>query len=208
MYVFSRMRHVNSASVREAVAAAVEVAGKVSSIAELDVSTWMTLASPAVGRITWSAMFDSVQQLVTVNQKLADSSDYGDWVDANDKLFDGPSEDALIQLVHGAPDPARTVNFVTATTAVCANGKLSAAMAAGVEVAEAATKISNIPTLFGAGQTGLYGSVVWLAAAETMGELEQGTAALAADPSWAQRLDEVGPLYQPGVETTWHQRLG
>lgn len=208
MYLFSRFRHVNSASVREGVAAAVEVAGMASTITGLDISTWMTFASREVGLISWSAMFDGLDDLAAATQKLAESGEYGDWIDAHDTLFEGPAEDGLIQLLHGAPDPGRTVNFVSVTTAVCVNGKLSAAMAAGVEFAELASKITAPPTIFGVSRTGLYGGVVWLSAGETLGELEQGEAALAADPSWVQLLDQHGPLFGPGVENIWHQRLG
>jgi hypothetical protein len=208
MYLFSRARHVNSASVREAVAAAVEVAGMASTITGLDVSTWMTFASREVGLISWTAMFDRLDDLAAATQKLAESSEYGDWIDAHDKLYDGPSTDGLIQMVHGAPDPERTVNFVSATTAVCVNGKLSAAMAAGVEFAELATKITAPPTVFAASRTGPYGGVAWISAGETLGELERGQEALAADPSWVQLLDQHGSLYGPDVETTLYQRLG
>jgi hypothetical protein len=208
MYLFNRSRHVNSASVREGVAAAVEVAGMASTITGFDISAWMTVASRDVGLISWSAMFESLDDLAAANQKLAESSEYGDWIDAHDALFEGRAEDGLSQLVHGAPDPERTVNFVSATTAVCVNGKLSAAMAAGVEFAELASKITAPPTIFAAYRTGLYGGVMWLSAGETLGELEQGEAALSADPAWVQLLDQHGPLFGPGVETALFQRLG
>ena len=208
MYMFSRSRHVNSASVREGVTAAVEVAGMASTIIGLDVSAWMSFASREVGLITWSGMFDNLDELAAATQKLAESSEYGDWVDAHDSLFEGRAEDALIQLVHGAPDSERAVNFVSATTAVCVNGKLSAAMAAGVEFAELASKITAPPTIFGAYRTGLYGGMIWMSAGETLGELEQGEAALSADPSWVQLLDQHGPLFGPGVESSLYQRLG
>ena len=208
MYLFNRSRHVNNGSVREGVGAALEVAGMASTITGLDVSAWMAFASREVGLISWSAMFDGLDELGAATQKLAESSDYGDWIDAHDALFEGPLEDSLIQVVHGAPDPQRTVNFVSATTGVCANGKLSAAMAAGVEIAEIASKITSIPMIFAVSRTGLYGGVVWLSAFETLGELEQGEAALSADPSWVQLLDQRGPLFGPGVETALFQRLG
>jgi hypothetical protein len=208
MYVFNRSRHVNSASVRGGVAAAVEVAGMATTITGLDVSAWMTFASREVGLVSWSAIFGGLDELAAATQKLSESSEYGDWVDAHDTLFEGPTEDSLIRLVHGAPDPDRTVNFVTATSAVCVNGKLGAAMAAGVELAELASKIASPPTILGVSRTGLFGGLVWLSAGETLAELEQADAALWSDPSWAQLVDQHGPLFEPGVETAWFQRLG
>ena len=207
MYLFSRFRHVNSASMREGVAAAVEVAGMASTITGLDVGAWMTIASREVARINWSAMFENLDELQAATEKLAGSTEYGDWVDAHDKLFDGPAEDALLQIVHGAPDPDRTVNFVAGIEAVCANGKLSAGLAAGVELAEAFTKISGSPILFAVRRTGLYGGVVWIAGAESLGALAALEETLFADPSWAPLVDQHGPAFEPGGETVWFQRL-
>jgi hypothetical protein len=207
MYLFSRFRHVNSASIREGVAAAVEVAGMASTITGLDVGAWMTIASPDVARVNWSAMFENLDELQTATEKLAASTDYGDWVDAHDNLYDGPTEDALVQIVHGAPDPERTVNYVAGVETVCANGKLSAGLSAGVELAEAFTKITGSPILFAVRRTGLYGGVLWISGAETLGELGALEETLFADSSWAPLVDQHGPAFEPGGETVWFQRL-
>lgn len=207
MYLASRFRHVNSASMREGVAAAVEAAGMASTITGLQVSAWTTVASPDSNLICWSAMIDHLADLDAANRTLGESTEFGDWLDAHDKFFDGRTEDGLVQVVHGTPDPARTVNVVMATQAVCAYGSLGSAMAAGVELAETATKITGIPTLFGALRTGLYGNVIWFAGTESLAELETTENALAADPSWLELVDQHGSLFQPGGETTWFQRL-
>jgi hypothetical protein len=94
------------------------------------------------------------------------------------------------------------------TTALCANGKVAAGMAAGVEIAETATKITGIPVSFGALETGPFGGVVWFAGAESMRETEEATAALATDPSWVQLVDSHGATFQTGAESAWYQRLG
>jgi hypothetical protein len=207
MYLFSRSRHLNSASARQSIAAAIEGAGLVYNITGMELSVWTTIASPDVGLISWSAMFDHLDDLATANQKLGESAEWGDWIENNDTLYEGPSEDSLIQLVHGTPDPERTVNFVSVTTAVCANGKLGAGIAAGIELAEAATKITDTPIIFGVAQTGLYGRVVWFAGAESMRETEEAEAALLGDPSWVQLVDQHGSSFQAGGESAWYQRL-
>jgi len=207
MYLFSRFRRVNSASAREAVAAAVEVAGMASTISGLPISSWITIASPEVGRINWSTTFEHLADFQAANDKLNDSKDYGDWADAHDKLFDGPAEDALMQIIHGVPDPDRTVNFVAGTRVVCATGKVGEATAAGVELAELATKISGQPMLVGATLTGLYGAMVFISGGESLAVAEEAQAALGADPSWLSFLDDHAALFQPGAETTWFQRL-
>ena len=207
MYLFSRFRRVHNASLRQGVAAAVEVAGMASDITGFEITPWMSLASREVSRINWSAMFGSLDELQAANEKLAASSEYGDWVDSHDELFEGPLEDAVLQIVHGTPDPARTVNFVAGVEAVCVNGKLSVGLAGGVELAEAFTKITGNPMLFAVRRTGLYGGVVWLAGSESLGELGKLEDALFADPSWPTLVDQHGASFAQGGETTWFQRL-
>jgi hypothetical protein len=207
MYLFSRSRHLNTASARQSIASAIEGAGLVNNITGMEFSVWTTFASPDVGRLVWSAMFEHLEDFQVAGQKLGESDEWNDWIENSDKLYEGPAEDALIQLVHGTPDPERTVNFVAVTTAVCANGKLGAGMAAGIEVAETATKITGTPVIFGAARTGPYGGVVWFGGAESMRETEEVEAALFADPSWVQLVDQNGSSFQAGAETAWYQRL-
>jgi hypothetical protein len=208
MYVFSRSRHLNTASARQSIASAVEGAGLARAITGLEFSVWTTFASTDVGLIVWSAMFEHLTDLEAAGQKLGESDEWNDWIDNSDQLYEGRSEDTLVQLVHGTPDLDRTVNFVSATTAVCANGMLAAGIAAGIEIAEAASKIIDAPVIFGIAQTGVYGRVAWFAGAESMRETEEAGAALLADPSWVRLVDRHGSCFQSGAETAWYQRVG
>jgi len=178
-----------------------------STITGLEVSTWTTVASRDVGLVVWSVALDNVGQLEAANGRLAESGEYGDWVDAHDHLFDGTTEDSLIQVMHSAIDPQRSVNVVFISTAVCANGKMAAAMQAGVEFAETITKISGLPTSFATTVTGAYGGVVWLGGAENMSEMEHGLSALNTDPSFVALVDQHGASFQPGTDVAWYQRL-
>ncbi len=208
MFVSARMRHLSSASAREGVAAAVEVAGMASDITGIDISTWASLWSRENGLIVWSATIESLSELEVAEEKLAASAEFGDWLDAHDKLFDGPTTDSLVQVVHGAPDSERTVNVAVVTNAVGANGKMAAAMAAGVELADATTKVTGIPTMFATNVTGLYGGAVWISGNENLGEMEKAITALNADSSFAALVDQHAPSFQAGTETTWYRRLG
>jgi len=207
MYLFSRSRHVSYASEREGIAAAVEAAGMVTSITGLEVSAWSTVASPDAGLIVWSVILESLADLDAANQKLAASQEFGDWLDAHDKLWDGRPRDYLAEIVHGGPDPDRPSNVVFASVGVCAVGNAAPAMAAGIELAEAVSKITGVPTSFGSAVTGPEGGVLWFGAVANLGELEQGRAALNADPSWIELVDRHGPLFQPGSELVLYQRL-
>jgi hypothetical protein len=208
MYVFSRSRHVNNASVREAVAGAVEIAGLAAGIAGIQIDTWTTIASRDAGRITWAAFFETLADFDTANQKLNASKEYGDWVDANDKLYVGPIEDSMLQVIHGAPDPARTFNILFVVNNRAVNGKVGEATAASIEIADLITKISGSPTLVCTSLTGPYGSLVTVGGLEKMADFDQLLAAINADPSFTGRVDEVGPLVQPDNDIVWYQRLG
>jgi hypothetical protein len=208
MYIFSRWGRVAAASPRQSIAAAIEVAGLVKSITDVDVSVFTTVASPDVGRISWSAMFESLAAMEAAFAKLNESQDYNDWADAHSHLFDGLPEDRMLQVIHGAVDPSQTVNVVSSVTGVCATGQLAAGLAAGVELAETAAKITGHGVLFGLAATGDYGRVAWLSGAESMADLDQAEAALNADPSWLPLVDRLSPAFQPNAETAWWQRLG
>ena len=76
--------------------------------------------------------------------------------------------------------------------------ELSAGLAAGVELAEAFTKITGSPILFAVRRTGLYGGVVWIAGSESLGALAAAEETLFADPSWAPLVDRHGSGVRAG----------
>jgi hypothetical protein len=130
-----------------------------------------------------------------------------DFVSATDKgaaLTVGGAEDTLSQLISGAPDPSRQIEYVTAVRTVCATGNLARGMELGVEIAQRAEKITGTPTLFLADVTGTYGGVGWVSGHETIKSLEATQQKLAADPSWAKYVDkEVKGIYadEPSLTT-------
>ena len=109
--------------------------------------------------------------------------------DAGAKYISGGLDDGLLQIVHGDPDPNRTIEYVTAVQAVCATGNIGNGMAVGVEIAQQAETITGLPTLFGADVTGPYGGVAWLTGYENIAALETAQQALAADAGWVSLID-------------------
>src|SRR5262245_53933874 len=104
MYLFSRSRHLKTASARQSIASAIGAAGLANEITGLEFSVWTTFASPDVGLLSWSAMFEHLDDLQAAGQKLSESDEFNDWIENSDNLYEGPSQDALIQLIHGTPD--------------------------------------------------------------------------------------------------------
>jgi hypothetical protein len=91
--------------------------------------------------------------------------------------------------------------------AVAANGTLQAAIDGGVEIAEAATRITGHPTMFIVGSTGPYGRNAWTTGTADIGEVERAESALMADPGWIHLIDRVGPAYQPGASQSIYRHV-
>ena len=206
MYLFSRTRRINTARGRAAMAKTVEIAARVSEISGYTISAWTTVFSPDFGTVRWTCRVEHLEELESINDKLAVSEDFGNMVEEADHLYSGPLQDSLVQLIHGAPtgDPPR---YIQATTAQAANGSLVASLGLAVELAEAGSRITGQPTLVGTGVTGPYGQVVWISGAPDLATAEQANAALAADSSWAQLVDRASNVFQPGAATTMFRRI-
>jgi hypothetical protein len=96
----------------------------------------------------------------------------------------GPFSDRLAQLVSGERDPSAPLpTYVTSSTAIAANGLLSAALANGGGDRRGATRISGVPTMFLVDTTGPYGGCQWTTGFADIGELERAESALMADES-------------------------
>ncbi len=101
----------------------------------------------------------------------------------------------------------RSPRYVTAARAVAANGRLGDAIAAGIEIAEASTRITGIPTMFLVESTGPYGGCRWSSGFADIGELERAETALAADEQWVALIDRVGTAYLDGASQTIFRRI-
>ena len=95
----------------------------------------------------------------------------------------GPFSDRLAQLVSGERDPSAPLpTYVTSSTAIAANGLLSAALANGGEIAQAPRGSAGcLPTMFLVDTTGPYGGCRWTTGFADIGELERAESALMAD---------------------------
>lgn len=187
--------------------AAMEAAGKVKQITGLEIGVWTTMFSPEVGTLVWSAQAEHLAEFETATDKLAADNGYLDWVASLDPFFEGPLVDGVLEVVHGELSGERP-GYVGVTTAVCANGALASAMAGGVEVAQAATRITGNTTLFCASLTGHYAGVAWVSGVADLAAFEQAGAAFAASPEWLALIDRIGPSFGPNPESTIYRRIG
>jgi hypothetical protein len=206
MYLFARTRSVNPGTLRDGIAAAVEVGAKASDIMGAPIFVWTTVLSPDVGAIMWSMRVDHLDELMTGGDAIAADDDFAEQLASTDGLFTGPFNDAVSQVISGEPSgpPAPYISVVTAT---CANGSLSEGMAIGVEIAEMATSLTSNATMFVASLFGDYGAVGWISGAADLATLEADNEVLSADAEWLKLVDRAGHAYAPGVTGRLLRRL-
>jgi len=200
MFLFTRSGRFAPGANREVVSFVGEVTEKVRQETGLDVHAWASTFSPDLGTVVWATFAEDLEHLEQANDKLTMSDAFIDLADRGAGLLAGPLTDGLAQVVAGEVDPsAPTPNYVTVASAVAANGQLRAALAGGAEIAEAASRITGIPTLFVVSTTGAYGGCAWTSGFTDIGQLEQAEAALMADDGWIDLIDRVGPSYAQGA---------
>jgi hypothetical protein len=186
----------------------VEVTEKVRQETSLDLHTWQATLSPQLGTIVWGAFVESLEELEAAQDKLAVSDQFTDLAEKGGALFDGPLADSLATVLHGQRDPGAPLPaYISSARATAANGRLGDAIAAGIEIAEAGTRITGIPTMFMMDATGPYGGCRWSTGFADIASLEQSQAALAADADWLALIDRVGTAYQSGASQAIFRRL-
>jgi hypothetical protein len=200
MFVFTRSGRFAPGANRDVVSFVGEVTEKVRQETGMDVHAWSSTMSPDLGTVVWATLVEDLEHLEQANDKLLASESFIDLADRGAGLFAGPLSDSLAQVAAGEVDPsAPTPNYILVARAVAANGQLRAALAGGVEIADAATRITGVPTMFLVSATGAYGGCAWSSGFADIGQLEQAEAALMADDGWMELIDRVGPSYAQGA---------
>ena len=115
------------------------------------------------------------------------------------KFTDGSLNDVLYRPIHGAPDPSRDVQYVSGVAATIASRNFARGMAAGVEIAQAAEKVTGLPTLFTSNTTGPYGGVGWLTGYESIAALDAAADKIAADAAFVKLVDSTKGCFVDGI---------
>ena len=192
MYLFTRAGRLAPGAFREGAAFVAAITEKVNQDTGLDVHTWAASMSPELGTVVWANFVESLEELEAAQDKL----------NVSDQFIE------LAEKVTGARDPSAPLpSYVGVARAIAANGHVSEAMAAGVEIAEASTRITGIPTMFLADVTGDYGGCRWNTGYADIGGMERAEAALVADESWLKLIDRIGPAFQEGATQSIYRRL-
>jgi hypothetical protein len=208
MYLFTRAGRFGPGAIREAVAFVGTMTEKVRQETGLDVHAWASTMSPNLGTTVWATFVEDLEHLEAAGDKLAASDSYIELTEKGAGLFAGPVSDGLAQVVSGELDPSAPLpNYATSARATAANGHLGAAMANGVEIAETATRITGVRSMFLVDATGAYGGCRWTSGFADIGELERAESALMADESWLALIDRVGPSYAQDAQQTIYRRI-
>lgn len=191
---------------------ATEMAERVNALTDLDVALYGLVYSPGVGTAVWTTFVPDLTALEAAGDKLLLDEDYNQAAARGAALTTGTLDDQLMQIVHGEPDPTRDVQYVTAVRAVCSAGNIAAGVGVGVEIAQAAERVTGAPTMFVIDTTGTYGGVGWITGHESAQAMEQAEQALMADPTWLAMIDEkAGGVYLSDPSTTTqliYRRMG
>jgi hypothetical protein len=206
MYLFGRSRRVNPAHARAALAVAVEARARASEIIGRPVFVWTSVMSPELGTVMWTARFDHLDEIVAADDAVMANSEFGDWVEQNDSLFSGNTEDVVSQVIHNPPS-GEPGAFISLVRAVAANGSFGEAMGLGVEIADTASRITGHPTMFVAPLTGPYGAMGWITSVPDLGALEAGNEALMGNEEWLKLIDRAGHAYETGAMSSILRRL-
>jgi hypothetical protein len=196
MYLFTRTGRFAPGHLADSLAWATAMKERVTAGTDLEVGLFAHTFSPALGTIAFTAFVPDLAVLEAANATLMADPDYHRAVDEGAAFLAEGMDDALIQLVHGEPDPSRSAQYVTTVQTVCANGMFARGVEVGVQLAQHAEKVTGGPTLFGVNVTGAYGSVGWITPHATIGDLESAQQALMADPDWLAMVDrDAGSAY-------------
>lgn len=204
MYLFARTRTAAPGRIVEATAFAADIAAKASSITGVEVSTWQVQFGAPLGTFIWTATVEQTADMATAGDKLVADNGYLEAILAADHLFDGHVEDAIAEIVGTAGDGGHRGEYATSVMAQCNAGHIGDAMAFGLEMMELVHGATGRDGLFTRGMYGPWATVAWFTLADTAAQIDEGNAALAANPDYLTKVDASADLFAPG---SGHGRL-
>lgn len=174
------------------------------------VGVWATVLSPGFGTITWTSRWADLSALEKGFANLMGNAKYAELAATGAEFVNGPINDVLYEIVYEGSSGNDDARYVGTVSAVCAPGNFARGMMGGIEIAQRAEKATGVSTGFAAGQTGAYGSVIWIAGYKDIVEFENAQHALAADMSFIEYIDSTTGAYiaDPNVtQSTLHMKL-
>jgi hypothetical protein len=199
MHLFTRTRTIDPAHAGEAHAFAVEMGQYASATTGLEVIPWATAYGGPVGTVSYSARVESQAAMgAALATLVADAGYQQRLVDSIGHLFTGPVEDNIGELVSFAGSGGNAGSFASIVTAQCAPGRISEAMAWGVDILSHHSKVTGLDGAFVRSLYGPWATLGWISLADSWEDLDASTAALATDATYLERIDDAGQLFLAG----------
>lgn len=198
MLLWTRTHQVEGVQHRDALASATDLAQQTATATALDVVPWTSVFGLPLGTVVYSAYVDSHAAIGAALTTLVADDGYQHITASSGARSLGPGEDTVDEVVHLAGSGDGVGNLACVVRAQCAPSRIAEATAWGIDVLSLASKVTGLD---GALLRGLYGpcaTLAWIGLAECMEELDIATAALGADATFLERIDDAGPLFIPG----------
>lgn len=176
MLLWTRSCHAGSEKV------AVDHARRASASTGLDLVPWVSVYGLPCAAVVYSVQVESQAAMAAALATLE---------------LD-PGEDSIGEIVSVAGPGGSVGNFASVVLAQCAPGRIAEATAWGVDILSHASKLTGLDGVLVRGLYGPWATLAWIAVAESMDEVDDAAAALAADTSYLERIDDAGPLFLPG----------
>ena len=204
MQLFSRQVQLTG-PFSETSAYAADMTAHVSGLIGREVSLWSTVFGAPLGTMTYTLRVDGVADVSAISaQVLADADFHAKLAKGADYAV-GEAEDRLFQPLNGElGDPPPVGSMALVTSAVIAAGAYENAIAWGLDMAQHATSVTGLPTLFLVEQYGAFGSVGWIGVAPDGAAVDAASSALDADADWLKKLGMTGGMF---VEGSGHRIL-
>lgn len=209
MYLYTRRTRIANGKPREGMEWAANVAVKVREVTGIECSLWRSVMSPAAGTIAFNAVLETLSDIEAADTKLNADDIFMATALEGANYTDGSLDDTVIQLLNAEPDPNARPSYAAVVQGQLANGSFRTGIECGLEIAQRATELGGLKTVFGVTTTGTYAGVGWITGAESLAELEAAEQKVNADPSFLELLDEkASSCFLPGVTTqTLWQRI-
>ena len=162
---------------------------------------WSVAAGAPVGSFVISTRVDGTAQLLDVQQKMAESSEFQQLGPKYSGLAAAPAETQLVDIIGTTGEMVEPKPVVVVTNSgigSSAPGGLNAALAWSNSVLERAGAVTGASGFLGLSAAGPLYQVTWIFGADTGAQMDEMNAALGGDAEFAAMLDGGGGLFIPG----------
>lgn len=201
MYMFSRTGRVSNA---DGFAWAEKITKVASEASDSPVNLWAAAFSPGYGTMTWSQFWPDLAGLETNVARLNEDASYLALAAEASNHLVGGVDDALLEILNvpAGAEEAPMPNYVWTVEATGASGGAVSSVVKGLELAQRASAITGVPTLFARRLTGVFGGVEWMSGYDSLAAFQTAQEKLAADPTWGAAMDAVAGVYAEDSRVT------